>query len=1514
MKKIGLIFILIFSSMNDVFANPYNPLSVSGFNVDLIYDASKENINVNSSIDAKDRSGWFYYTQETNTSGCIPGSITTKAGVAYQLAVSTKNNALQLGDNGTTSGILTLDTPVQTAELWILGLSANGAKDVLVQVNYTDGTSSESSTISFPDWYQSDGKRVPAYGFGRVKNNNGTAQFDGRLQFGLYEKAIPADRHKTVMSISFSTTNGTYTSIFAVSAFDKDAVHTDNRTLYLIPNSHLDTQWNWTVESTIKDYLPKTLNNNFSLFDFCSDYKFNFEGAIKYMFAKEYYPELYQRLKSEIASGRWHVSGGAIDANDVMVPSAESLIRNFLYGQTFYKKEFGIKGGKDIMLPDCFGFPYSLPTIAKHCGMTGFHTAKLRWGSAYNLDNLPKFGLWQGVDGSQIYAVYNPGAYDTENDYKKNNAFNNDILNEIIANNTEIGVPASFKYIGNSGDRGGSLSNETVDWLMKSVNSSGPVTVKIGTPDNFFSSISESQRANMPVWNNELPMETHGVGCYTSHAILKYWNRRNELLADATEKSSVIADWLGGLTYPLETIKNSWIKILWHHFHDDITGTSVPAAYGFTNNDQVLVQLNLSSTMNNAVGAVSSQMNTQVNGIPILVSNPLSIERNEIAEAKINLSTKPAAISVYDSNQNPLPVQIVDYTNGVLHFLFMAKVPSLGYAIYDMRVDDTTSSQIPSTLNITPNTIENENYLLTVDASGDVSSIYDKILKKELVKSPIRLSLSLDQPGYWLSWEISRGDIFRDPYAYVDENVKISIAEKGPLRASLKIERSKNGSNYEQYVRLMAAGSTERIDFDNTVNWQTTDTFLKAEFPLNASNKNATFDLSLGTISRENRTDNLYEVNAHQWVDLTNNSNDYGISILNDCKYGWDKKDNNTLRMTLIHTPKAGSDYSYQTKQDLGLNIFKYSLFRHQGKWNETTQWEASKLNQPLLVYKAEKHTGQLGKSYGFLSLNTSQVSIKAMKKAENSDEIIVRVYELVGENHNGVEMSFPTNIVSAKEVNGVEEYAGEVNYSGNKINFNISKYQPKTFAVKLAPVAEKAEKPSCYPLTIPYNEDVMSSDSKRNDGQFGSTEFTYPAELVPDTIVTDGISFVMGNRADGMPNAIRCSGQTIAVPQNTDSHKLYLLAASANPDGSQIEFSVDGQKTQSVKIENVGNFVGQWGTEYSDRYYRKNNVAFTATHKHNIVQDKDIPYHYMYMYKYLIPVSTTATSITLPDNPDVYIMAMTLSDNKNDDIVPISEVMNLPEQNTEAEENNCGEKLIPSSVSASDYTNDDETPEHAIDGNFTTKWCDSKSASKWIELNFDDEVEICRWTILHAGIESESKITSDFRLQYYNSKGKLTDADIVIGNTENKTDRLPETTFKTKRIRLLVQKGEQNATTARIYEFAVYGTKVSSGIQNILETNHKLTVYNTPNPFTTDTKITCELPENTNSILLEVFDVSGRIIDRNRMDVDKDGYKYEYRWNNNKGLTGIYYYSVSAYGANKSLIARGNGKMLITK
>ncbi len=427
------------------------------------------------------------------------------------------------------------------------------------------------------------------------------------------------------------------TTIFAQSTDTKQPE------LKVVATAHLDTQWRWTIKNTINEFVPLTFRENFKLMDIYPDYVFSFEGSFRYKLFREYYPDEYAKLKKYVDSGQWRVTGSWVDAVDVNIPSFESLVRHNLYGNGFYKKEFG-KTSRDIFLPDCFGFGYALPSIAAHCGLKSFTTQKLTWGSAVGVPF--DIGLWQGVDGSKIIAGLNAGDYTgkIKGDLSRDTTW----LRKISKSGETTGLHAGYTYFG-TGDTGGSPESLSVDWLQKSIKSDGPIKVTSIGADDLVDLVNSADQSKLPVYNGELLMTRHGVGCYTSQAAMKRWNRKNELLADAAERASVIAHLTAGVPYPTDYLRDTWERFLWHQFHDDLTGTSIPEAYEFSWNDEILCQNRFAAALENASATVLNELDTQVDGTPIVVYNPIAIRRDDVVEFPASSIEKGMFNFIYDS-------------------------------------------------------------------------------------------------------------------------------------------------------------------------------------------------------------------------------------------------------------------------------------------------------------------------------------------------------------------------------------------------------------------------------------------------------------------------------------------------------------------------------------------------------------------------------------------------------------------------------------------------------------------------------------------------------------------------------------------------------------------------------------------------------------------------------------------------------------------------------------------------
>ena len=1194
------------------------------------------------------------------------------------------------------------------------------------------------------------------------------------------------------------------------------AAQSGKPTLFLISNSHLDTQWNWDVKTTINDYVHKTMTENMALMDKYPAFLLNYEGAIKYMWMKEYYPAEFERLKSYVASGRWHVSGMSVDAGDVMVSSAESILHSMLYAHRFYRQEFGVRGGRDIMLPDCFGFSYALPALARHAGVRGFHTAKLAWGSA-SYDRLAPFGVWQGVDGSQIYAIYKPGAYDAHEEFNKDMTTDQETLERARANASAYGVPAVFRYVGPRSDHGGGLQDRqgstgenTPYWLdLSARKQDGDLSVVLATPDECFHYLDSLRNGKYQVWDGELPMRSHGVGCYTSWGLLKRWNRKTELLADAAEKASSLSHWLGARPYPAPQLRDAWVRMLWQQHHDGVTGTSILAANDISYNEYYLANKQFAQELLASAGATSALMDTRAGGIPMLVYNPLSQERTDVVEAEVDCPDGAAGVRVLGPDGREVLSQVLshDGRSGRLRLLFAATVPPLGYAVYDIRPGEPSTLTSSLTANAQARQMSDGRYRVTVSAQGDVAQVYDLANKRALLGA-VRQQMIYDHEDTWPAWEVSYTDVCRAPEAQPGSDARVTLVEDGPLRKSFRVWRSQDGSTFVQYIRMTAL--SHRIDCVNEVDWQTPERMLKVRFPFTFAASRDTYDLSLGTIARGVRTPDCYEVQGHQWADHTAAGGQYGVSILNDCKYGWDKPDTRTLRLTLLHTPSCGG-YRHQANMDLGPNQFTYSILPHDGGWNQHTQCEAARLNQPLLAFTAPAHPGTLGRTVSLARLSTDSVSIKALKRAEDSDELIVRLYEWTGTDQPGVRVTFPAPIESAREVDALEQEVGPATFSDSTLTLAIGHYQPRTFAVRLKSPSLQPDTAALggTPVSLPYNVDVMSGDKSRGNA---STlyPYAYPAEQVPDTLLSGGVRFVMGDRRDGRRNALRCSGQDITLTPGAGEDKLCLLMASAAAQGSTARVVVGGDTT-TIEVPCYTGRVGQPLTCTTlEAKYTRDPVALAIPHAHSVSGRANEAMQYMMAYRYCVPLPQDASSARiLGSDTRLLLLAATTSSSPMDDLreaTPLTTEIDYRELGSALADTLDG-RLVPRTVTASHQNGSKEAATMANDQDPATKWCvtGGQSQEPWLQYTFAQPVVIDRWMVLGAARENGDYVARGFRLQYQSEDGTWVDADVVSGNTLNKCVRTM-TPLTTQAVRLQMTQGEQDGYTTRVCEFAVYG------------------------------------------------------------------------------------------------------------
>lgn len=1171
---------------------------------------------------------------------------------------------------------------------------------------------------------------------------------------------------------------------------------------YMVSDAHLDTQWNWDIQTTIKEYVWNTLSRNLFLLKKYPNYVFNFEGGVKYAWMKEYYPAEYEQIKSYIRSGRWHISGSSWEASDVLVPSIESSIRNIMLGQEYYRQEFGVES-TDIFLPDCFGFGWTLPTIASHCGLIGFSSQKLDWRTNpfYGKSKHPfTLGLWKGVDGSSIMLAH---GYDYGKRWDNVDLSENKELQD-LAKRTPLNTV--YRYYG-TGDTGGSPSLGSVNSVEKGIKGDGPLEIISATSDQLFKAyLPYDKHPELPVFDGELLMDVHGTGCYTSQAAMKLYNRQNELLGDAAERAAVAADLLGTAAYPGKSLTESWQRFIFHQFHDDLTGTSIPRAYEFSWNDELLSLKQFSGILTTSVGAVSEKLDTRVKGTPVVFYNALGFPVTDVVEVMIEAPKFPKSISVYNAEGKRVASQLLSYEDGKAHLLVEATVPAIGYAVYDIRlsgVQKQAASSVAST------TLENSRYKLALDKNGDITSLYDKESNKELVKNgkSIRLAMFTENDSYhWPAWEIMKKTIDSTPVS-VSEDVKITLCEDGALRKTLCVEKRHGKSSFRQYIRLYEGEHAERIDFYNEIDWQTSNALLKAEFPLNLDNEKATYDLGIGTVERGNNILTAYEVYAQYWADLTDKSGDYGVSIMNDSKYGWDKPDNNTLRLTLLHTPKTGDHYPYQDRQDLGYHTFTYSLVGHSGNLDKALiAKKAEVLNQQVKAFTADKHPGTLGKAFSLASSNNDNVVIKALKKAESSDEYVVRVYETGGAAGQNAVLTFSGDILAACEADGTEKKIGNATFSNNQLQVSIQPNSIKTYKIKLAAKEQAPLKNEQLPLA--FNRKCFSWNEFSWEANFESG-YSYAAELVPASMTVNRIPFQLETKEE--LNGMSCEGNVLKLPAGHTYNRLYLLAAAATSEKDAVGTFRIGKSSQDIVVPSYTGFIGQWGhTGHTQGFLKDAEVAYVGTHRHSA--EGDHAYEFTYMFKFAIDIPAKATEVILPDNKDIVIFAATLVDEPFAPVKAASTLFRTANVDNTASTQSAAARvnlLKPENiVGCSGFTNNNEKPEFLLDGDEKTKWCDISRLPNYVDFDLGSEKEITSWKVINAAQESHAYVTSTCFLQGRNSANEQwRTLDFVTGNKQNVINRSFGKSEKVRYLRLMIAQPVQSpgGSDTRIYEFAVY-------------------------------------------------------------------------------------------------------------
>ncbi len=795
-----------------------------------------------------------------------------------------------------------------------------------------------------------------------------------------------------------------------------------------IGHTHIDVAWWWTVEQT-REKVGRSFATVLKLMEEYPGYKFMSSQPQLYAFLKERYPELYAKVKERIREKRWEPEGGMWVEADCNLTSGESLVRQFIYGKRFFKEEFGVDN-RILWLPDVFGYSGALPQIMKKCGIDYFMTTKLAWNQ---INKVPyDTMIWRGIDGSEVlthlittlgvgqpvsnyFTTYNgmlhPDAIMGGWQRYQNKNINHDIL-------------ISYGY----GDGGGGPTREMLETSIRMEKGiKGIPTVRQAFARTYFDELQErvGGHKRLPVWEGELYFEYHR-GTLTSMARNKRANRKAEFALMDLELLSVMA--MDKIPYPEKELEDMWKTVLLNQFHDILPGSAIHEVYEVTKKEyEQLAEQTAAMTAERQKAAAGE-------GDAVTVFNTAGKTRDDI----VNLGFFEAE-ALTDHTGTLYPVQKTKDGN----IAFVTGLPSKGYKSFTAaKAFEDADAPVPFVLagNFE---LETPFYKVKLDEQGMFTSLYDKENDREVIQAGKRgnlLRMYEDKPIYYDNWDI---DMYYTEKSWDLENVeRLEWTELGPVRAALEITRKESNSTVKQKILFYA--HSRRIEFVTHVDWKEHQTLLKVHFPVAVHTDEAAFDVQFGSLTRKTHQNTSwdearFESCGQKWIDLSEGH--YGVSLLNDCKYGHSVKDSD-MALTLV---KSGIEPNPVADQEE--HVFTYALYPHAEGWRTAgTVAEAYKLNQPLAV-----QTGtEAGKEYSFASVDRDNVMIETVKRAEDGKGTVIRLYE--SENaYTKAKLTVNTNFSRAYICNLLEEAEYEAGADGNVIDVILKPYEVVTVKVMQA-------------------------------------------------------------------------------------------------------------------------------------------------------------------------------------------------------------------------------------------------------------------------------------------------------------------------------------------------------------------------------------------------------------------------------------------------------------------------------
>jgi alpha-mannosidase len=860
-------------------------------------------------------------------------------------------------------------------------------------------------------------------------------------------------------------------------------------------NSHIDAAWLWPRSETI-DVVRRTFTTALQLMQEYPDYTYTQSAAQYNAWMADKYPKMNDEIRQRIKEGRWEIVGGMWVEPDLNLPGGESLVRQLLVGQRYFQKEYGVFA-RIGWNPDSFGYNWQLPQIYKRSGMDYFVTQKMHWNDT---NQLPfRLFWWESPDGSKVLTYF-------PTDYVHDNVSPTRISADFAESAQRNPGTTEMLDLYGIGDHGGGPTRAMLDqadkWMAAGKTGGEAVpAMHYGTAQSYFSSVEKKLNPDSPVWNydklaqgwtapaaakngamgiptwkDELYFEYHR-GVFTSQAAHKRNMRVSETETLDAEKLASLA-WLDGAKYPAEELTEDWKKITFNQFHDLAAGSGIAVIYRDAQKDFTEVAHSDRVIADGAMSELSAKVDTReqpgsfLQGkpdlSPVLILNPTAWKRSGTAEVHVQLPSDSSTVGLLDSTHHWLQTQVLSRdgaTNSYEVLVDVPGVPAMGYTVLQavgriggsIPFDETSvdAKELPGSFSLS-----NDRLRVVIDKkTGCIASLVSLPVGTEfLTRSACgnELQAFVDKPKQYDAWNIDPGTLDMPP-AIIDKVDSISILNAGALfgdgsvRKTVRVTRHWQNSKFVQDISLDAGA--DEVVVKNDIDWHEKHVLLKAAFPLAASGPKATYEIPFGSIERPTTRNNSFEkakfeVPALRWADLGDDKQ--GVSILNDSKYGYDAV-GNVLRLTLLRSPTWPDENADQGEQK-----FTYAIYPHAGTWKDAqTVRRGYELNDPLKAEQVFSHTGALPAEYSFASVENANVTLTAVKKAEDSDALVFRMYEWAGK-ASEVKLHVPKGAEYAVESNLMEKVeGGHLPLAGNVVTVPIKPYEILTVQVAYRPAGK---------------------------------------------------------------------------------------------------------------------------------------------------------------------------------------------------------------------------------------------------------------------------------------------------------------------------------------------------------------------------------------------------------------------------------------------------------------------------